>query len=129
LAKKTKKRNVQKQQFRSKQPGKQESKITQTRRISRPVVAIGIVALLIIVSVFAFDFENGEIKLAFMQGKVIDNSNLPDNTPRLSVEQDEIDFGTLKHNTRKTFTFEVTNTGNDVLEFERPPKIKVVKGC
>ncbi len=124
---KSKKKRSKKQQYKPKQSIKQESK--RSRKISRPLVAVCIAAILAITAVFAFDVENGKLKLAFNQSEATIISDLPDNTPRLSVDQEEIDFGTVKHNTRKFFSFTVTNTGNDVLKFDRPPKIKVEKGC
>jgi len=116
---KSKKKRSKKQENQSKQPG----------RISRPLIAVGIATILAITTVFAFDLENGELKLAFNDNKAVSIIDLPENTPRLAVDQEEIDFGVLKHNTRKTFSFTVSNIGNDVLEFERTPYIKVDKGC
>ncbi|MBU2649113.1 hypothetical protein KKI24_30680 [bacterium] len=129
MSKNSKRRKTQKQNFKGKQPVKQEVKKKNNRKISRPLLATGMGVVLILASIFVFDIENGELKLAFAKEKAMSPIGLSDNTPRLTVDQSRIDFGDVRHNTRKLFSFTVSNTGNDNLEFERQPYINVVKGC
>lgn len=50
-------------------------------------------------------------------------------TPAIAVDQERIDFGTVKFNTPLTFTIKVTNTGDGTLRFTEAPYIEVVEGC
>lgn len=50
-------------------------------------------------------------------------------TPVLAVEQKQIDFGTVKNYTKKTFSFTVTNTGTGTLRFREKPYVQVLEGC
>jgi hypothetical protein len=50
-------------------------------------------------------------------------------TPALTVDQSQIDFGTVKLGTPLTFEVKVTNTGDGMLRFKEKPYIEVLEGC
>ena len=50
-------------------------------------------------------------------------------TPSISVDKQQIDFGTQKLGTNLTFAVKVTNTGGGMLRFTEKPYIEVVEGC
>lgn len=50
-------------------------------------------------------------------------------TPAIAVDQQKIDYGTVKFNTPLTFTIKVTNTGTGTLRFQETPYIEVLEGC
>jgi hypothetical protein len=90
---------------RKQQPKKQQPKKQQ----SRGLIALGIGGLLIVAAVLYFVPQNG--------------------TPKLAVDREKIDFGYVKHNTKKTFAINVSNTGDGMLKFKKQPYIKVLEGC
>lgn len=47
----------------------------------------------------------------------------------LKVDRELIDFGDVKLNTNLTFEIEVTNVGDQPLEFSRTPYVEVKEGC
>ena len=89
----------------SKKTRKQPSR----KQPSKGLIALGIGGLLIVAAMVYFV--------------------LPSGTPKLAVDRQTIDFGYVKHNTRKTFAINVTNTGDGVLKFKKQPYIKVLQGC
>lgn len=50
-------------------------------------------------------------------------------TPAIAVDQERMDFGTVKFNTPLTFTIKVTNIGDSTLRFTETPYIEVLEGC
>ncbi len=50
-------------------------------------------------------------------------------TPSIKVDQQKIDYGYVKFGETKSFTINVTNTGNETLQFKEAPYIEVVEGC
>ncbi|MGC8855432.1 MAG: hypothetical protein ACP5QU_01410 [Anaerolineae bacterium] len=50
-------------------------------------------------------------------------------TPAITVDQQKIDYGTVKFNTNLTFAIKVTNTGTGTLRFTEQPYIEVLEGC
>ena len=76
-----------------------------------PLVAFGGVLLLLAAILFARQSGNGG------------------GTPALAVDQQVIDYGTVKFDTPKTFAIKVTNTGDGALRFNEKPYIEVVEGC
>lgn len=50
-------------------------------------------------------------------------------TPEIVVDQPRIEQGDLSYGTIVTFEIKVTNRGNGVLKFQKPPYIEIVKGC
>ncbi|MFH2131180.1 MAG: hypothetical protein ABIK68_12475 [bacterium] len=130
MAKKSKKKNPHKQQTRNKPAEKQGSKNKSAGKISFRWIAGGIGLIVVAAVLYWSTLENGGINLlAGNQETVTDTADLPAGTPRLSIDQDRIDFGDVGFNIRKTFSFTVTNTGNDVLKFTGAPRIEVVAGC
>jgi hypothetical protein len=105
VSKKTRKQQSSKQPA-SKQPSRKQPAKKQP---SKGLIALGIGGLLIVAAVVYF--------------------LLPSGTPKLAVDQQKIDFGYVKLNTRKTFAIRVTNTGDGVLKFKKQPYIKVLQGC
>ena len=57
------------------------------------------------------------------------NNDTGGGTPRLAVDQEKIDWGTVKNNTPKVITITVTNTGDGTLRFKQKPYVQVVEGC
>ncbi|GAB4505108.1 MAG: hypothetical protein Fur0043_21030 [Anaerolineales bacterium] len=57
------------------------------------------------------------------------NSSDGSGTPAIAVDQQKIDYGTVKFNTNLTFTIKVTNTGTGTLRFQETPYIEVLEGC
>jgi hypothetical protein len=79
-----------------------------------PWILIGLGGLLVF-SVIAFS--------------VSQNAKAGSGTPKLVVDQEKIDWGTLKNGTRKVITLTVTNTGAGTLRFKEKPYVQVVEGC
>lgn len=50
-------------------------------------------------------------------------------TPSITVDQQSINYGTVKFNTPKNFSVKVTNAGSGTLRFKEDPYIEVVEGC
>ncbi len=50
-------------------------------------------------------------------------------TPRISVDQNKIDYGYVKFGETRQFAFKVTNAGDGTLRFKEDPYIEVVEGC
>jgi hypothetical protein len=50
-------------------------------------------------------------------------------TPSLVVDQEVIDFGEVKYNQVVQASFQITNVGDGVLQFNEVPYIEVVEGC
>ena len=57
------------------------------------------------------------------------NNDFSGGTPRLAVDQQKIDWGTVKDGTNKIITITVTNTGEGTLRFKEKPYVQVVEGC
>jgi hypothetical protein len=92
---------------------------TRTRKqkknnIPKPLIALLLGGVLLIISALFFAF-----------GGSGDGSG----TPKLSVDQEKIDFGDVKFNVSKTFIIKVTNTGDGLLRFKEKPYIQVLEGC
>jgi hypothetical protein len=49
--------------------------------------------------------------------------------PRLAVDGDKIDFGTVPLNKPVKATFKLTNVGDKTLVIEGEPEVQVLKGC
>ena len=67
--------------------------------------------------------------LSVIAFSVLQNVDTDSGTPRLAVDQEKIDWGTVKNRTKKSFTFTVTNTGDGILRFKEKPYVQVVEGC
>jgi hypothetical protein len=50
-------------------------------------------------------------------------------TPKLTVDQNKIDYGYVKFGENRQFTLKVTNTGDGTLRFKEDPYIEVLEGC
>jgi len=87
-------------------------KMEQNRKLSRIMLSVG--ALLFLAAAAFIFFQNND---------------LSGGTPRLAVDQEMIDWGTLKNNTPKVITITVTNTGDGTLRFREKPYVEVVEGC
>jgi len=71
----------------------------------------------------------GLLLLAAIGFSVFQNSDTGSGTPKLTVDQQQINWGTLKDGTRKVITIRVTNTGTGTLRFKETPYVQVVEGC
>lgn len=49
--------------------------------------------------------------------------------PGLQVDQERIDLGDMRFNQLAEVTFQVSNTGDQPLRFEKAPYVEVVEGC
>jgi len=47
----------------------------------------------------------------------------------IRVDRELIDYGDVRFNVQKNFTFTVTNVGDERLRFQQAPYIEVVQGC
>jgi hypothetical protein len=50
-------------------------------------------------------------------------------SPKLSVDQDKIDYGYVKFGENRQFALKVTNAGDGTLRFKEDPYIEVLEGC
>jgi hypothetical protein len=50
-------------------------------------------------------------------------------TPKLSVDQNKIDYGYVKFGNNKQFNITVTNDGDGTLRFKEKPYVEVLEGC
>jgi hypothetical protein len=66
------------------------------------------------------------IAIAFL---IFQNIDISGGTPKLAVDQEKIDWGTLKNGTKKMIALTVTNTGDGTLRFKEKPYVQVVEGC
>jgi hypothetical protein len=71
----------------------------------------------------------GLLLLALAAFTFFQNNDFNGGTPRLAVDQQKIDWGTIKDGTNKVITITVTNTGNGTLRFKEKPYVQVVEGC
>ncbi|GAB4480724.1 MAG: hypothetical protein OHK0031_02080 [Anaerolineales bacterium] len=81
-----------------------------------PLIAGGILLLLAALT-FAFGGSN------------TDSGLTNGGTPRLTVDQEKIDYGDVHFGVNKTFAIKVTNTGDGVLRFKEKPYVQVLEGC
>lgn len=71
----------------------------------------------------------GLLLLAFVAFTIYQNVDFSGGTPKLAVDQEKIDWGTVKDGTMKTIKITVTNTGDGTLRFKEKPYVQVVEGC
>lgn len=50
-------------------------------------------------------------------------------TPSIAVDQDKIDYGSVRFGESRQFDIQVTNTGDGALRFNEQPYIEVLEGC
>lgn len=50
-------------------------------------------------------------------------------TPKITGDQNKIDYGYAKFGETRQFAFNITNTGDGTLRFTEDPYIEVVEGC
>ena len=50
-------------------------------------------------------------------------------TPSISVDEQKIDYGSVKFGETRSMAVKVTNTGDGTLRFKEQPYIEVVEGC
>ena len=84
------------------------------RRPSLPMIMLGLGGLLL---------------LAMAGFMLFQNNDTGGGTPRLAVDQEKIDWGTIQDYTKKVITIKVTNTGDGILRFREKPYVQVVEGC
>ena len=87
----------------------------QNKKLSRIAISLG--GLLLLVAVAFVFYQNYQI------------NDTGGGTPILTVDQEQIDWGTLKDYTKKVITITVTNTGDGTLRFKQKPYVQVVEGC
>ncbi|MBU3915001.1 DUF1573 domain-containing protein [bacterium] len=129
MARKSIKKKQQNQNISGRKSEKQESTKKKSKKVSLPMILVGISIMLIVTLGFLFDVENDTLVLSVGQEDATDSTPIPPNTPRMKVRPNIIDYGDVEYNVRKTFTFTVTNTGNTELKFKKYPYLNVVEGC
>ena len=87
----------------------------QDKKRSRIIISLGWVLLLAVA--------------AFFIVQNIQSNETGDGTPKLTVDQEKIDWGILKDGTKKVITIKVTNIGDGILRFKEKPYVQVVEGC
>jgi hypothetical protein len=50
-------------------------------------------------------------------------------TPKLTVDQNKIDYGYVKFGENRQFSLKVTNDGDGTLRFKEDPYVEVLEGC
>jgi hypothetical protein len=50
-------------------------------------------------------------------------------TPRLVLDRDSVDLGTLRFETPTSARFTITNTGDGMLKISDVPRVRAVEGC
>lgn len=50
-------------------------------------------------------------------------------TPKIAVDQNQIDYGYVKFGENRQFAVQITNTGDGTLRFKEDPYIEVLEGC
>ena len=88
----------------------------QKQRKSTPWVLFAFGGILIIVAIVLFTNRSGSG----------DNGG---GTPKITVDQQKIDFGYVKFGNDKTFQIKVTNSGTGTLRFTENPYVEVLEGC
>lgn len=88
---------------------------------------IGIISAVILVLLLTV--ESSPLYKSIWLSHVPNAEGLPPNTPRLTIDKQMIDYGTVEYDVQKFFSFTLTNSGNDILKFTRYPYIEVVEGC
>ena len=86
----------------------------KNKTFSKPFIALGIGGVLLIMAVIFFALQSGDTG---------------GGTPKLTVDQEKIDYGDVHFGVNKTFAIKVTNTGDGVLRFKEKPYIEVLEGC
>jgi hypothetical protein len=128
MAKKSRNRRALSKNKKNKKVEKSAGKNTKRGGKINQKFYIGLGVLLVIAAFSYFSLDIDPVRL-FSNDPLPSVEGLAANTPRITVDQEIIDYGEVKHNTRKIFSFKVFNSGNDVLEFKKYPWIEVVKGC
>ena len=86
----------------------------QSKKSSLPVIGLVVGGLLLVAGAIYFSFQG---------------SQQDGGTPRLSVDQEVIDYGDVKLYTTVNFTLTFTNICDGVLRFKEEPFIQVMEGC
>jgi hypothetical protein len=89
-----------------------KQKREQDRKIKRILLSVG-----------------GLLLLIFVAFTIFQNVDFSGRAPKLTVDQEKIDWGTVKDGTNKIIKITVTNTGDGVLRFKEKPYVQVVEGC
>ncbi|MBI4760233.1 MAG: hypothetical protein ACOYYF_13375 [Chloroflexota bacterium] len=85
----------------------------QRQKQKSPWILLALGGVLVALAVFLFARQGGD----------------GGGTPSIAVDQQLIDYGSVKFNTNLTFAIKVTNTGDGTLRFKEDPYIEVLEGC
>ena len=85
----------------------------QQTQLPKPLIALIIGGILLVAAALFFAFGGAD----------------GGGTPKLTVDQEKIDYGDVKFGVNKTFSIKVTNTGDGVLRFKEKPYVQVLEGC
>ncbi len=94
--------------------GKKQKKQKRKKTFPWPMVVVGGILL---VAVVYFLSNRGGI------------SKHGSGPPKITVDQQKIDYGYVRFGTNESFNLEVTNIGGEALRFSQKPYIKVLAGC
>jgi hypothetical protein len=89
----------------------------QNRGNPRGMFLLVLLAVAVIAAALVYSSQTGSPENAGVVG------------PRLSVDQEVIDFGQVKMGQPVSAAFELTNTGDADLRLTKEPYIEVVEGC
>lgn len=81
------------------------------------ILGIGSVIILIIAAVFVFQKKPASYTPEVTGG------------PSLKVDKEKVDLGDMKLGSTAQVSFEITNVGNQPLQFSKAPFIEVKEGC
>ena len=88
----------------------------QQQKPSTPLIALIVAGVLLVAVAFLF-------ALGVFGGA--DGGGMP----KLSVDQQKIDYGDVHLGESKSFAIKITNTGDGLLRFKEQPYIEVLEGC
>lgn len=99
--------------------GKKGKQSTKNKWLPVTILTVGV---LLVAAVILFSVLGNKEK----------NNTITTNTgasPRISVDQEQVDFGDVKFNKMVTASFKVTNNGGQPLKFTKQPYIELIEGC
>lgn len=111
-------------------PISQKSQPNQARRPAWLAAAVLTLASVALVSMLIWQVQRNAVEttqIAPTQVTPPDSAAL--DGPRISVDQDRIDYGNVKLNTTVETAVRVRNIGNQVLALNQNPVVELIEGC
>ncbi len=85
----------------------------QETQLPKPLIALILGGILLVAAALFFAFGGAD----------------GGGTPKLTVDQEKINYGDVHFGDGRSFAIKITNTGDGVLRFKEQPYIQVVEGC